>query len=164
MSRTEPLTALQEESLAPMIERGDLGARDLLAMSHRPLAVRCARRWRGHLPADEAIGEAMVALVEAANRFRPGIGRFATLASIIIRKRLRAACQKWKAARLSRGLAAEPESRSQDERPNPAVSAVRRAMAVALDEGERAAVRRAVRLGGKIPKGAARKLREHLAG
>ena len=162
----EFMTAAGEESLARLIARGGRDARDRMLDAFLPLASRAARAFgRPPLGREDALASAVLGLVQAATGFRPGQGRFAIVAVKAMRRAIRdARAERVRAAReLGRGMRADPAAPEREGRPD-AVAAVRRAMAVALDEGERRRVRRAMRHGGGIDRATADKLRKQLAG
>lgn len=160
----EPTTELQERALARMIARGNLAARDRLAMAHVRLADAEARRFHGALGREDAVGVATLALVAAASGYR-GKVRFAFFARTAIRLELR------RAARLA--IASRKRERSLERHPEPAappddgLDGVQRAVRAAVDESlterERGDVERFLAAGGSLGERVADKLRRHLS-
>lgn len=135
---TRPLTESEEQSLAARIVAGDKAARDELIMRHANLVHQVSGRLPWRYRAD-AVGEGMLALVHAANAFRPGMGRFADIASTVIRRAVRRRLRATKAESISMlPSSLHPTTPGHRERPD---RAVLRAVALRLTEDERDVLR-----------------------
>ncbi len=88
-SRRYPLlTPAQEIELAQRIERGDLGAKELMINSNLRLVASNARRYQNQgLPVSDLVQEGMLGLIRASEKFdwRKGF-RFSTYATLWIRQ------------------------------------------------------------------------------
>jgi RNA polymerase primary sigma factor len=86
--RYQLLTPPEELDLARRIERGDLGAKELLINSNLRLVVSIARRYQGlGLTLNDLVQEGMIGLIRASEKFdwRKGF-RFSTYATLWIRQ------------------------------------------------------------------------------
>lgn len=129
-----------EQQLAARIAAGDRAARDEIICRHRWVVDRLARFHRGWHHAD-AVGDGTVELVHCANRFRPGQGTFADFCKAPIRRAMNRGWRRRQRERGFCGLDDLPEYRLAEppEREQPDIAV---AMATALTEAERAAIRR----------------------
>ncbi|MBK9141719.1 MAG: RNA polymerase sigma factor RpoD/SigA [Candidatus Melainabacteria bacterium] len=87
------LTPEEERALGQAVVNGGPGARrarDRLVSSHLRLVIKIARKFGGTgLPFEDLVQEGNVGLINAAERFDPGKGRFATYAWWWIRQAIR---------------------------------------------------------------------------
>jgi len=82
-------TPEQAAKLADRIKKGDIAARNELVERSMGLAVQLSKRYRRRVPShnEELICEATLGLMDAANKFDPKRGAFATVAGNYIRRR-----------------------------------------------------------------------------
>jgi len=87
------LTPEEEQALGQAVVNGGPGARrarDKLVSSHLRLVIKIAKKFGGTgLPFEDLVQEGNVGLIDAAERFDPGKGRFATYAWWWIRQAIR---------------------------------------------------------------------------
>lgn len=93
LARQGPLlTPAEEQALGRRIQTGDKAAVDELVRRNLALVVRIAMKHRGlGLDMADMIQAGNIALMRAARRFNPDIGRFTTLAHITITRDMRRA-------------------------------------------------------------------------
>ena len=87
------LSREEEQALGEALSRGGAEAkkaRDRLVNTHLRMTVSMARKFLGYgLPLEDLIQEGSIGLIDAAERFEPGRGKFATYAWWYIRQAIR---------------------------------------------------------------------------
>ncbi len=105
LRRSRPLTAERERMLARRWhEHEDRQALDELVVSHLPLVLKIARRYRGYGPSgDDLVAQGNIGLLKAATRFDPERGvRFAAYAATWIRAEMQEyVFRSWSMVRLA---------------------------------------------------------------
>lgn len=82
IGRPALLTAQQEQALAIRIAGGDMEARQELIEANTRLVVSIARKYTmSGVDLEDLAQDGMIGLVKAAEKFKPGIGRFSTYAT-----------------------------------------------------------------------------------
>jgi RNA polymerase primary sigma factor len=99
VGRIPLLNAAEEQTLAALIARGDQAARDRMIRANLRLVFRVALRYRGRgLDDADLVSEGVLGLIHAVEKYRPGTGRFAVLATYWIKHSV------WRAINQSRTI------------------------------------------------------------